>query len=438
MNDALRDELSGLIAAASERQLDGAGFDRLGALIKADTASACLCVERLDLQAALVDFATQDEPEAVVDRALSRNTVTRSRRRLWSAVASVAAAVVVCAVVVLSAGVVDTRAPVVATVRSVSEAAVVAADGFASGKLMRVGERLKVAAGVVTLRSTAGASIDVRGPATLHWIGRERLQLISGSVRAFVPPEAVGFTVRTERAEVVDLGTEFVVEHRIADETRVGVRRGRVDVYLLDADGDRERVAPLVAGESATLTVAGDLTEGFTDEAFDWYDRRVGRLRGLSGAATISENPLADLRSGGTPTPDHVLVVPEWREVMLTEPLTVVGHDGPRTLPAGRSVDSYLLHYDPQGTAGRAPVGTATFGGRIAALLTTAAERAATDRTFGLPEVVYGDEAAGSLEASDRVAIADDGRTVRFDFGIDPNQTVRLDQVRVIVFSHEG
>lgn len=70
----------------------------------------------------------------------------------------------------------------------------------------------------------------IEGPTILELLSAKKVYLQSGKLGATVSTRAIGFTVRTPRATVVDLGTEFDVEVAQSGETEVRVGRGAVEV----------------------------------------------------------------------------------------------------------------------------------------------------------------------------------------------------------------
>ena len=71
-----------------------------------------------------------------------------------------------------------------------------------------------------------------RGPVSWQLASQQRLQLDSGQLVAHVPARAIGFTVATPTAEVVDLGTEFGVHVDAQGQTNVQVFEGAVEFSL--------------------------------------------------------------------------------------------------------------------------------------------------------------------------------------------------------------
>ena len=68
---------------------------------------------------------------------------------------------------------------------------------------------LRLHSGVVEIEFDDGANVVLQGPATLEIQSRDGGFLHCGKLLARVPPSAVGVTIKTPTALVVDLGTEF-------------------------------------------------------------------------------------------------------------------------------------------------------------------------------------------------------------------------------------
>lgn len=137
---------------------------------------------------------------------------------------------------------------------------------------------LRLSNGVVTIALTDGASIQVRGPAELKLDSPNRVTLERGDLAAAVPPAAIGFTVSTPSARVVDLGTEFRVLVSDGGDTAVRVERGRVEMSSAPDANDAD-TWQLEAGDykwvsgdgrrnldwSLRLSVADDAVQGSLD-----------------------------------------------------------------------------------------------------------------------------------------------------------------------------
>jgi hypothetical protein len=94
-----------------------------------------------------------------------------------------------------------------------------------------LGEPLTITSGTMELELNAGTKLVVEGPADWSIDGDNRVSLRAGKLFAHVPENAIGFTIETPTATIVDLGTEFAVETDSAGRTDVEVVAGKVDVH---------------------------------------------------------------------------------------------------------------------------------------------------------------------------------------------------------------
>jgi len=90
--------------------------------------------------------------------------------------------------------------------------------------------QLRLDSGVVELAFASGARAAVEGPAELNVVDRNTVELRLGKISADVPHNAIGFTVKTPSATVVDLGTRFGIDAKAKDSSEVDVFEGKVRV----------------------------------------------------------------------------------------------------------------------------------------------------------------------------------------------------------------
>ncbi len=100
--------------------------------------------------------------------------------------------------------------------------------------------------GLATLKFDSGAEVVLEAPATLELINAMNCRLSRGTLVSDVPPQAIGFTIDTEKARVVDYGTRFGVSAGANGEYTVQVLTGRVEV----ADHTEAAVHNLTAGQN--------------------------------------------------------------------------------------------------------------------------------------------------------------------------------------------
>lgn len=86
------------------------------------------------------------------------------------------------------------------------------------------GQRLELGKGFAEITFDSGALVVLEGPASLDIDSAWDATLRQGTLKANVPPEAIGFTIFNPSVEVVDLGTEF---------TLIAYANGAADVLVL-------------------------------------------------------------------------------------------------------------------------------------------------------------------------------------------------------------
>src|SRR6185312_1134400 len=91
-----------------------------------------------------------------------------------------------------------------------------AAASLRTGAVLPAGQ-LRLDSGVVELAFASGARAAVEGPAEFNVIDRNMIELRLGKISADVPKNAIGFTVKTPNATVVDLGTRFGIDAKAKD-----------------------------------------------------------------------------------------------------------------------------------------------------------------------------------------------------------------------------
>lgn len=125
------------------------------------------------------------------------------------------------------------------------------------GQVLKIGSRLQLSQGVVELGFPSGVSAVVMAPADITLERDNQLILDTGTAWFDVPPEAIGFTVKTHQLTVVDLGTKFgVSSHPNESLDQVHVFKGRVSVSAKNKPRD---VIVVVANEARELTPTGKL-----------------------------------------------------------------------------------------------------------------------------------------------------------------------------------
>ena len=97
------------------------------------------------------------------------------------------------------------------------------------GRAVRTGH-YQLDEGLVQITFESGVEVLIEAPASFEIHGPEFMILNEGRLAAHVPPEGIGFTVKTPDAEVVDFGTEFAIEVLGGHSSEVHVFDGEVEV----------------------------------------------------------------------------------------------------------------------------------------------------------------------------------------------------------------
>jgi hypothetical protein len=104
-------------------------------------------------------------------------------------------------------------------------------DGEAhSSKKLQIGDKLALDHGLVKFKFPSGVEAIVEGPSQLELTSESSVKMDGGMAWFRVPKAGHGFTVQTDRVNVIDLGTEFGVRFDGVDGIQVHVAKGKVRV----------------------------------------------------------------------------------------------------------------------------------------------------------------------------------------------------------------
>ena len=95
---------------------------------------------------------------------------------------------------------------------------------------------LEISSGHATLIFDSGAEVHVQAPAQLELIAHDHARLAYGRISCRVPDEAQGFRVVTPRSEVIDRGTEFVLDVLDSGTAELHVVEGLVDIRPVNSE----------------------------------------------------------------------------------------------------------------------------------------------------------------------------------------------------------
>lgn len=116
--------------------------------------------------------------------------------------------------------------------------------------------RMKLAAGLVTIRFDVGAVLELEGPADLEIMNPTRCRLNSGKLLTTVRTDFKGFVVETPNAILTDQGTSFCISVQPDGESEMHVLDGCVDV-----EDRTSGIEKTVLGKSGVRLSRGKIVE---------------------------------------------------------------------------------------------------------------------------------------------------------------------------------
>jgi hypothetical protein len=135
------------------------------------------------------------------------------------------------------------------------------ASPLQSGVRLLKGQRLELARGFAEITFDSGAQVVLEGPAAFDLKSAWEATLNRGTLKASVPPQAIGFRISNPSVQIVDLGTEFTMSADASGAAEVLVLKGQVE-----AQPSTTSEPPIVLREkeSRRFAVSGvsDLNDG--------------------------------------------------------------------------------------------------------------------------------------------------------------------------------
>ncbi|HWL08222.1 MAG TPA: hypothetical protein VNQ76_07455 [Planctomicrobium sp.] len=125
-----------------------------------------------------------------------------------------------------------------------------------SGRELFLKKRYVLTQGMLSLEFVTGARTILKAPSIFTVVGPATIQMHSGHCSVHAPPGAEGFQVLSPTAEVVDLGTRFVVNVAQTGETELQVVDGMAS--LVATEGTPR--APILLKEGESIKVESGIT----------------------------------------------------------------------------------------------------------------------------------------------------------------------------------
>jgi hypothetical protein len=325
-------DLRRLFADYARGGISAEQLEMLEAALREDAHLRRDFIEYMNVDSALSDLAALSEAEvaemevtkhgdeSVTSIAGHSASFTRAAAKAWRAhrvaaiAGSVAATLLIAAILWVANPFADNQAPV-ATVLARVDAALVYAGQPCEGDELAVGE-YRLARGLLQLRFHGGVTVYVEAPARFDAVSGDRLLLRSGRLSASVPPEGIGFTVDTPDAEVIDFGTEFSVDVE-SGASEVHVFEGLVHVQPRSLkDGRAGQAVSLQSSQAVKIDKASKKAVGI-QLATDRFIRSFDEPKRSYHRAVKHLSPVVYYRM---PIRDKGLVAdpPEYSGVVLT------------------------------------------------------------------------------------------------------------------------
>ncbi len=127
--------------------------------------------------------------------------------------------------------------------------------------------KMELTGGFAQITLNNGTTVLLQAPAIFELRDSDRsLYLESGRLTASVPTQAIGFTVETPYARIIDHGTEFGVFVREGSSVGTHVFDGKVMVSSKDPSGE-QMVSWLTRGQAIAVDEKGTVSEKFPTQA---------------------------------------------------------------------------------------------------------------------------------------------------------------------------
>ncbi len=298
-----------------------------------------------------------------------------------------------------------------------------------------VGDRIgggwvEIESGVVQLSFSNSAMVALHGPARFRALGDNRAELDHGVATVHVPDSAAGFSIVCGEHIVEDLGTGFSMRAEPGGRLLVHVTEGRVRVS--EQEGSQSLIAS--AGEQV---VADRASAGKSIQKVA-VSQQEPKTRGQF--AFVHEHPRS--LAYGQYNRDHrafVFLESKRRTLPMDLPVNISTpgrftkfNEDRGLVPAGTTVDCYLIHCSPR-SAYHEVRGSVTFSGEIVGVIADHDRMNATNTLLGANwtlrcEYVHRGLELVPVESADVLVLGDDRRTL--------SATLRnsaIDQVRVLV-----
>lgn len=126
-----------------------------------------------------------------------------------------------------------------------------------------VGQKLEIASGSAQIEFASGAILDLQGPAIFELDSSNSGYLVAGEAFARAStPESLGFAIRTRSANVIDIGTEFMIKAGLDGHSQVEVKDGEVEVEVKGFENHRILSGDSLGIEPGNNTILAKIERG--------------------------------------------------------------------------------------------------------------------------------------------------------------------------------
>lgn len=264
-SDQDRLELNDLCNALADGFISDTQRTRLEHWLTTSEEARRFYVRAMALSASLMDYAGEMQSEAP-DAPVEEARIVRPAAFWWT-FGSLAAAAAIALAFWLGGAEQRKNADEIASITQENDESIAQLSGakecrwsgarLQPGQELHGGQRIELASGIAEITFDCGAQVTLEGPATFELHSAWEAVLHRGTLKASVPPEAIGFRVSNASVNVVDLGTEFSM---VADEngaTEVFVLKGAVEAAARDSSGNEGRPVVLHEKQARRFARAG-------------------------------------------------------------------------------------------------------------------------------------------------------------------------------------
>lgn len=137
--------------------------------------------------------------------------------------------------------------------------------------------------------------VTIEGPAEFEIRTEDQIKLLYGRLYAIVPREGIGFSVYTQNARIIDLGTEFGIQVDKSGDTSLYVMRGKT--VLIAGENSNKDSIEVTAGQAKIIS---GTTSTISDVMFR-HELFVRDINSASNTIWKGQNKinLADIVGGG-------------------------------------------------------------------------------------------------------------------------------------------